>query len=72
MSDPPMLILHGTADRTTPIDQSTRFHKAAKQIGVPSELIIIKDAPHSIHLQPKQRDLRQEITDFFNRHLKPD
>ena len=70
--DPPMLILHGTADRTTPVDQSTRFHKAAKQIGVPSELIIIEDAPHSFHLQPKQRDLRQEVTDFFNRHLKPD
>ena len=69
--DPPMLILHGTADKTTPLDQSTRFHEAAKKIGVQSELIIIKGAPHSFHLQPKQRDLRPEVIEFFDKHLKP-
>jgi dipeptidyl aminopeptidase/acylaminoacyl peptidase len=69
--DPPMLILHGTADKTTPVDQSTRLHEAANEIGVPSKLIIIKDAPHSFHLQPKQKDLRPEVIDFFDKHLKP-
>ena len=69
--DPPMLILHGTADGTTPVHQSTRFHEAAKRIGVQSELIIIKDAPHSFHLQPRQRDLREEVVGFFDKHLKP-
>ncbi len=69
--DPPMLILHGTADKTTPLHQSTRFHDAAKKLGVRSELIIIKDAPHSFHLQPKQRDLRPEVIEFFDRYLKP-
>lgn len=69
--DPPMLILHGTADKTTPLDQSTRFHEAAKLIGVPSELIVIKGAPHSFHLQPKQRDLRPDVLMFFDQHLKP-
>lgn len=66
-----MLILHGTADKTTPVDQSTRFHEAAKAIGVRSKLIIIEDAPHSFHLQPKQKDLRPEVIDFFDTHLKP-
>jgi acetyl esterase/lipase len=69
--DPPMLILHGTADKTTPVDQSTRFHEAAKKIGVQSELIIIEGAPHSFHLQPKQQDLRVEVIQFFDKHLKP-
>ena len=69
--DPPMLILHGTADTTTPVDQSTRLHEAAQEIGVESELIIIEGAPHSFHLQPKQRDLREEVIGFFDRHLKP-
>ncbi|MDZ7615797.1 MAG: family 16 glycoside hydrolase [Patescibacteria group bacterium] len=69
--DPPMLILHGTADKTTPLAQSTRFHEAALAAGVPSELIIIEDAPHSFHLQPKQRDLRPEVIGFFDKHLKP-
>ncbi|MAS96128.1 MAG: lipase [Verrucomicrobiales bacterium] len=68
--DPPMLILHGTADTTTPLRQSTLFNEEAKRIGVPSELIIIEGAPHSFHLQPKQQDLRQEVIGFFDTHLK--
>lgn len=68
--DPPMLILHGTADTTTPLDQSTRFHEAAKKIGIPSDLIIIEGLGHSFHLQPKQRDLRPEVIAFFDKHLK--
>ncbi len=69
--DPPMLILHGTSDTTTPLDQSKRFHHAAKKIGVQCELIIIEGARHSFHLQPKQRDLRMEVIGFFDKHLKP-
>lgn len=56
---------------TFPLDQSTRFHEAAKEIGVRSELIIIEGTPHSFHLQPKQRDLRPEVIGFFDKHLKP-
>ncbi|MEI6872356.1 MAG: alpha/beta hydrolase [Verrucomicrobiota bacterium] len=69
--DPPMLIFHGTADTTTPLEQSIQFNDAAKKIGVPSELVIIEGAPHSFHLQPKQRDLRPLVLEFFNKHLKP-
>jgi len=69
--DPPMLILHGTADTTTPLDQSARFHEAAVQIGLPSELIVIEGAPHSFHLQPQQRDLRPDVLMFLDKHLKP-
>jgi dipeptidyl aminopeptidase/acylaminoacyl peptidase len=68
--DPPMLILHGTADRTTPLAQSTRFHEAAQKIGVHSELIVIKGASHSFDLQPKQRDLRPDVVRFFDKYLK--
>lgn len=69
--DPPMLIFHGTADTTTPLEQSVQFNDAAKKAGVPSELVIIEGAPHSFHLQPKQRDLRPLVLEFFNKHLKP-
>lgn len=68
--DPPLLILHGTADKTTPLDQSTRFHEAAQQAGVDSELVIIEGAPHTFDLQPKQRDLRPLVVAFFDKHLK--
>jgi len=69
-NDPPLLILHGTADRTVPVDQSERFAAALKQAGVEHELVIIPDAPHSFHLQPRQRDLRPLVLGFFDRHLK--
>jgi hypothetical protein len=55
----------------TPLDPSTRFHEAAGQIGVPSQLIVIEGAPHSFQLQPKQRDLRPDVLMFFDKHLKP-
>jgi dipeptidyl aminopeptidase/acylaminoacyl peptidase len=56
---------------TTPLDQSTRFHEAAEQIGVQSQLIVLEGVPHSFHLQPKQRDLRPDVLMFFDTHLKP-
>lgn len=69
--DPPLLIIHGTADTTTPLDQSRRLHEAALAIGVPADLIVIEGAPHSFHLQPKERDLRPDVIAFFDKHLKP-
>ena len=69
--DPPMLILHGTADTTTPLEQSIQLNAEAKKRGVPSELVVIEGAPHSFHLQPKQRDLRELVLNFFDKHLKP-
>jgi acetyl esterase/lipase len=69
--DPPLLILHGTADTTTPLNQSTRLHEAALATGLDSQLIVVENAPHSFHLQPAQRDLRPDVLAFFNRHLKP-
>ena len=69
--DPPLLLLHGTADKTTPLEQSTRMHEAAVKAGVPCELVVVEDAVHSFHLQPPQRDLRPAVIAFFDRHLKP-
>lgn len=69
--DPPMLILHGTADKTVPVEESHILADALKEAGVPHELVIIEGAPHTFHLQPKQRDLRPLVLGFFDRHLKP-
>ena len=70
-NDPPILILHGTADKTVPVEQSQVFADALKKAGTRHELMIIEDAPHSFHLQPKQRDLRPVVLGFFDRYLKP-
>lgn len=69
--DPPVLILHGTADRTVDVKQSETLAAALKVAGVAHELVIVPDAPHSFHLQPPQRDLRPVVLGFFDLYLKP-
>jgi len=67
---PPILILHGTADKTVPVADSEALAAALKAAGVEHQLEIIPDAPHTFHLQPKQRDLRPLVLGFFDKHLK--
>ena len=68
--DPPMLLVHGTADVTVPLSQSESYLKVAKEKGARCALEIIPEAPHTFDLQPKQRDLRPLVTAFFDQHLK--
>jgi acetyl esterase/lipase len=67
---PPMLILHGTADKTVDLKQSELFAAALKKVGAVHELVIVEGAPHTFHLQPKQRDLRPVVLGFFDKHLR--
>ena len=67
----PMLILHGTEDKTVDVSQSQLFADALKAAGAPCQLEIIPDAPHSFHLEPKERDLRPVVLAFFDKYLKP-
>ena len=68
--DPPALILHGTKDALVSVEQSQILFDRLRKYGVSVELQIIKDAPHSFHLQPAQRDLRATVVDFFDKHLR--
>jgi acetyl esterase/lipase len=69
--DPPALILHGTKDALVAVEQSEILFRELREAKVPAELHVIDGAPHSFHLQPKQRDLRSLVIGFFDRHLKP-
>ncbi len=51
--------------------QSEIFAEALKKAGAEHQLVVVKDAPHAIHLQPKQQDLRPIVLAFFDKHLKP-
>lgn len=69
--DPPFLILHGTADKTVPVEQSEILAAALKKAGIEHELVLVPEAPHTFDLQPKQQDLRPRVLSFFDKHLKP-
>jgi acetyl esterase/lipase len=67
----PILILHGTADKTVDVSQSEKFGEALEAAGATFQIEIIPDAPHSFHLEPKEKDLRPLVLAFFDRYLKP-
>ena len=69
-TNPPLLILHGTGDKTVDYKQSEIFAAALKKADAPHELILIPGAPHTFHLQPKERDLRPVVIGFFDKYLK--
>lgn len=45
---PPVLLIHGDADKTVPIQQSINFQRRLKANGVACELMTLKDAPHGL------------------------
>ena len=51
-SEPPFLILHGTADTSVPSWMSERFAAALEQAGVDVELVLLDGARHAFELTP--------------------
>lgn len=51
--DPPVLILHGTADTTVDIAQSDAMAKALRAAKVSHEYVVVDGAPHTFDLHPK-------------------
>ena len=48
--DPPVLLLHGAADRVVPAQQAVEFAAALKHAGVDSTLVILSDTGHQPNL----------------------
>lgn len=73
--DPPFLILHGESDSLVPLSQSKKLHEQLKAVGVPSKLVVVKNAGHSFKPvggtpQPDRSELTQMIADFFDQTLR--
>lgn len=69
--DPPMLIVHGSADQLLPPELARRMHAACQRVGVPSELVILEGADHG---NPRDvfftgEQARQRLLDFLDRHM---
>lgn len=67
-SEPPFLILHGTADSSIPSWMSERFAEALALAGVDVELVLIEGARHAFELTPldgKEMTISLEKIDAF-------
>ena len=57
--DPPVLILHGTADTTVDIAQSDAMAKALRAAKVSHEYVVVEGAPHTFDLHPKGKSWKR-------------
>ena len=71
--DPPFLILHGDLDNVVAVEQSQVLDEQLRRLGVPSELVIIKNGTHIIYgenISPTAEEVANLITTFLEEHLK--
>ena len=67
---PPMLILHGDADRTVPVAMTRRFEEKMLAAGNTCDVVVLPRAPHG--LVPWDRivpDYRAQLTSWLNAHV---
>jgi acetyl esterase/lipase len=73
--DPPMLLAHGEEDELVPFDQSVRMAEAYRRMGLPVEMIAVKNAGHDFEkagdgpLTPSIEEVHQRTIDFFKKYL---
>lgn len=67
--DPPVLMIHGTADIVVPIIHSERMYEKLKAAGVPAELITVKGEGHGWGGPVAARTTADAIK-FLDEHLK--
>ena len=63
--------MHGDVDQLVPVAQSETFADALKKAGVEVTLRVIKGAGHGGNGFVAE-DVRREIHEFFDKHLKPE
>ncbi|MEQ8472842.1 MAG: alpha/beta hydrolase [Marinoscillum sp.] len=68
-NDPPFLIIHGEKDDLVSPRQSHLLHSWLNVKGVPSELIIVKDAPHFGSMFDVE-EIRTKVMGFLSENLK--
>ncbi len=66
---PATLLIHGSADRTIPLENSEAYYEALREKGIESDLYILEGADHA-DVPVVQPQVKKIILDFFDRHLK--
>ena len=74
---PPLLLVHGEEDAAVPFEQSVRMAGAYRRMGLPVNLIALKNAGHDFEhvgsepMAPSVDVVHQKTLEFFRSHLGP-
>jgi len=73
--DPPFLLIHGDRDEVVPVEQSQLMYERLLQANVPAQLVIVKNARHSMtapdgSATPTLAEINQIIRGFLAQYLK--
>lgn len=64
----PTLILHATNDRRCPVAMGVMFHRALKQVGVETGLVLYPEEGHPIKQLPHREDVLRRVLEWFEKH----
>ncbi|MFC8677410.1 S9 family peptidase [Streptomyces griseorubiginosus] len=67
----PLLAVHGEHDTNVPPGESEQFVRAARERGVPAELLVLRDEGHDFLRAENRRLFRRVAGDWMERHLRP-
>jgi acetyl esterase/lipase len=70
--DPPVMLLHGTADTVVPYRQAVIMQKRLREAGVPVELVTVEGGEHiwtTVTTRDERIALRQQANAFMAKHL---
>jgi len=65
----PTLILHGELDWDVPVEQGYVLHRALKDLGVETRLVVYPREPHGISESEHRLDLLERVRDWFVERL---
>ncbi|MFF7559901.1 S9 family peptidase [Streptomyces pseudovenezuelae] len=67
----PLLAVHGEHDTNVPPGESEQFVRAARERGVPAELLVLRDEGHDFLRADNRRLFRRAAADWMERLLRP-
>ncbi|MEU5321169.1 alpha/beta fold hydrolase [Streptomyces sp. NPDC021056] len=65
----PVLAVHGEHDTNVPPGESEQFVRAARERGIPAELLLLRDEGHEFKRADNRRLFRRTAADWMERHL---
>jgi dipeptidyl aminopeptidase/acylaminoacyl peptidase len=64
----PILIAHGSADQTVPVDQSERLHAALTRAGKAHDFVVYPGEDHTMHDPANEADFLKRVGKFLDAH----